>query len=396
MMQAYVEEALKLDKIINCGREYQQCSISVMDTIADPDISFDSNGICNYYHEYKEAEERGVLLGEEGKKRLSELAQKIKVAGKGRKYDCILGLSGGADSTYLALLAKQLGLRPLLVHFDYGWNSEIAVQNIERAVQILGFDLYTHVMDWDEFKDLQRAYFKASVLDLDVPADHMIFAALYKTANKYGIKYLLSGNNIQTEHTLPRTWNYNKFDLTNLRAIHEQFGERKLRHFPALGLWHFAYYQLIRNIQSIQLLNYVDYNKKDIVQTIKKELDWRDYGGKHHESVFTRFYQGYILPKKFGIDKRKAHLSNLIFSGQITKSEALHQLELPPYDARLQMDDKEYVAKKLGFTNSEFGEILQLPNRKHEDFKTDKQERNFYFKMMKSFKPISSLIKSIR
>jgi N-acetyl sugar amidotransferase len=382
--------------MIEQHNSFQQCSMSVMDTISDPDITFDEKGICNYYYEYKEAERRLVFSGEKGREKLEQIVNDIKRSGKGKKYDCILGLSGGADSTYLALLAKRLGLRPLLVHFDYGWNSEIAVQNIEHAVRILSFDLYTHVMDWEEFKDILRSYFKASVVDLDVPADHMIFAALFKTANKYGIKYMLSGNNVQTEHTLPKTWNYNKFDIVNLRNIHNTFGERKLKHFPELGLWQSAYYSLVRNIQSVQMLNCVEYNKKEVVKEITQELGWRDYGGKHHESVFTRFYQGYILPVKFGIDKRKAHLSNMIFSGQLTKAEALVELKRPTYDPNLQQEDKTYVAKKLGFTPESFDQILQLPNKRHDEYGTDKKQREFYFRVMRKIKPITSIIKKLK
>jgi N-acetyl sugar amidotransferase len=377
-------------------RPYQQCAISVMDTIADPDIVFDEKGISNYYYEYLEAERKYVIKGEEGQRRMNAIVDEIKQAGRGKQYDCILGLSGGADSTYLALLAKEKGLRPLIVHFDYGWNSETAVQNIERTIQALGFDLYTHVMDWEEFRDILRAYFKASVLDLDVPADHMIFGALYNISNKYNIKYLLSGNNVQTEQTLPKSWNYNKFDIVNLRNIHRKFGSLKLKHFPALGLWEAAWYNLVKNIKSVQLLNYIEYNKADIKRIITEKLGWRDYGGKHHESVFTRFYQGYILPEKFSIDKRKAHLSTLIFAGQITKEEALKELEQPTYDLKLQQQDKEYIAKKLGFTNEEFEEILRLPNRKHEDYGTDRSQRALYFRIMGWIKPVTQIIKKIR
>lgn len=383
-------------KPVEKERPYQQCIISVMDTIADPDITFDEAGICNYYYEYLEAEKKYVLKGKEGEAKVNRIVDEIKREGKGKKYDCILGLSGGADSTYLALLAKEKGLNPLLVHFDYGWNSEIAVQNIERAIQTLGYDLYTHVMDWEEFRDILRAYFKASVLDLDVPADHMIFGALYHIANKYNIKYLLSGNNIQTEYTLPKTWNYNKFDIVNLKNIHKKFGTQKLKHFPALGLWQTAYYSLVKNIQSVQLLNFVDYNRTAIKNTISEKLGWRDYGGKHHESVFTRFYQGYILPTKFHIDKRKAHLSTLIFAGQITKEEALKELAAPPYDTRLQREDKEYIAKKLGFTNDEFEGLLNLPNQKHEFYGTDVAQRALYYKIMRTIKPITRIIKKIK
>ncbi|MGN6492513.1 MAG: N-acetyl sugar amidotransferase [Agriterribacter sp.] len=395
-MLAYDEEKLKKDDLANVGRQYRQCAISVMDTIADPDITFDENGICNYYHEYITAEREQGFKGEEGLNKLSGIVSTIKNVGKNNKYDCVLGLSGGADSSYLAYLAKQLGLKPLIVHFDYGWNSELAVQNIENTVKLLGFDLYTYVMDWEEFKELQRSYFKASVVDLDVPADHMIFGALFKIANKFNLKFLLSGNNVWTEHTLPRTWNYNKFDLVNLKNIHKTYSKTSLKKLPALGLWHYAYYQLVKNIQSVQLLNYVSYNKAEIKNMITKELGWRDYGGKHHESIFTRFYQGYILPAKFNIDKRKAHLSNLIFAGQITKNEALKELSQPSYDIQLQREDKIYVAKKLGFTESEFDEVLSLPNRNHEEFGTDAKQRELYFKIMKLIKPATSIIKQVR
>jgi N-acetyl sugar amidotransferase len=376
--------------------QYQQCTLSVMDNIADPDIRFDEKGICNYYYEYKQAEKQYCLKGDVGRAKLVEIAEQLKIAGKGKRYDCLVGLSGGADSTYLALLAKQLGLRPLLVHFDYGWNSELAVQNIENTTKILGFDLYTYVMNWPEFKELQRSYFKASVLDLDVPADHMIFGALFKTANKFNIKYLLSGNNVWTEYTLPKSWNYNKFDLVNLKNIHHTFSQSALTHLPALGVWHYAYYQLIKGVKSVQLLNYIDYDKEKIKNEIASQLTWRDYGGKHHESIFTRFYQGYILPRKFHIDKRKPHLSNLIFASQLTKPEALKELMAPPYREELQVEDKEYVAKKLGFTNKEFEAVLNLPNREHNTFRTDVSQRALYFKILKGIKPITRMIKFFR
>lgn len=367
-----------------------------MDNIADPDITFDENGICNYYHEYKIAEQRMVFKGSEGKVKLAGGVSRIKSRAKAGDYDCVLGLSGGADSTYLAYLAKREGLKPLIVHFDYGWNSETAVKNVENAVSKLGFDLFTYVMDWPEFKDLLRSYFLASVLDLDVPADHMIFGALYKVAGKYGIKTMLSGHNVVTEHVLPRTWNYNKFDIVNLRNIHRKFGAKPLKKLPALGLWQTAYYQLLLNIESVQLLNYVDYNKAEVKRIIQKEVGWTDYGGKHHESVFTRFYQGYILPEKFHIDKRKAHLSNLIFSGQLSREDALNELKKPTYDATLQQEDKVFVAKKLDFSTSEFKEVLRRPNVPHEFYGTDKKQRQLYFKLMRSLKPATSLVKKIR
>lgn len=375
---------------------FRQCEISVMDTLADPDITFDKEGVSNYYHEYIKAEKEQGIKGKKGELLQEEWASKIKSKPGKKGYDCILGLSGGADSTYLVYLAKKLGLNPLLVHFDYGWNSEIATKNVENAVAASGYDLYTVVMDWPEFRGLQRSYFKASVLDLDVPADHMIFGALFSTAKKFNIKYVLSGNNVWTEHTLPKSWNYNKFDLVNLKNIHRKFENTSLKHLPALGLWDYARYQLLHKIERVNFLNWQEFVREDILKVIEKELGWINYGGKHQESVFTRFYQGYILPKKFNIDKRKAHLSNLIFSGQMTKEEAIKELEKPTYDEKLQKQDFEFVAKKLGFSNEEFENILNLPNVEHEVYGTDKSQRQRYFKIMKSIKPITSVIKRFR
>lgn len=387
MKFTYSHKDLINSKEANCGREYRQCSLSVMDTIADPNITFDKEGICNYYYEYKNAEINSTKTGNEGLELQKKIAQKINLSKGKNNYDCVLGLSGGADSTYLVYKAKQLGLNPLLVHFDYGWNSETAIKNVENAVEKSGFDLYTVVMNWEEFKSLQRSYFKSSVLDLDVPADHMIFGALYKVAIKFKIKYILSGNNVWTEHTLPPSWNYNKFDFINLKNIHKKFENTSLKHLPKLGLFELITYQNIYKVELIQLLNYEYYNKKEVIEIIKKELGWIDYGGKHNESVFTRFYQGFILPVKFNIDKRKAHLSNLIYSGQLTKEQALKELEKPPYSLELMKSDFEFVAKKLGFSNNEFEQVLKQKNIPHEYYGSDKNLRKLWFKFLKFTKP---------
>lgn len=394
-MKIYDEEKLKKDPAANFGRPYQQCTMSVMDTIADPDISFDEKGVCNYYYDYLQAEKNNCRIGEVGKNIQKDWAERIRSNPGKNGYNCILGLSGGADSTYLALLAKKLGLNPLLVHFDYGWNSEIATVNVENAVKYSGFDLYTVVMDWPEFKNLQRSYFKASVLDLDVPADHMIFGSLYKTAIKFKIKYILSGNNIWTEHTLPKSWNYNKFDLRNLKNIHRRFENTSLIHLPALGYWQAIYYNTFRKIERVNLLDFQVYNREEILKLIEKEMGWINYGAKHQESIFTRFYQGYILPTKFNIDKRKAHLSNLIFSGQLTKESALLELQKPTYDLNLQKDDFEFVAKKLGFDFDEFKSLLDLPNIEHAYYGTDKKEIESFQRFLKIIKPFTKLFKLI-
>jgi N-acetyl sugar amidotransferase len=302
---------------------------------------------------------------------LEESLRSIKDAGRHLPFDCILGLSGGVDSSYMAYLAREWSLRPLIVHFDNGWNDERAVRNIETIVKRLGFQLHTFVMDWAEFRDLQRAYFKASVLDLEVPTDHMIFGALHKVAAEHGIKYVLSGNNFATEWLLPPAWYYSKFDLENIKGIHRASGELPMKHLPKLGAWQQLYYQRVRAIRDIKVLELVPYLKNAAKRFLIDEFGWQDYGGKHYESVFTRFYQGYILPTKYGIDKRKAHLSNLICNGEISRDDALAELSRPTYPREQQQADKRYVAKKLGWTDAEFEAILALPPRRHEEFGTD-------------------------
>ena len=368
-------------------RPYQQCSISVMDTIADPDITFDKGGICNYYYEYKKAEAEHVITGEEGEKKLKNLADEIKAAGKKNKYDCIMGLSGGVDSSYVAWMAKKMGLRPLAVHFDNGWNSELAVMNIENIVTKLGFDLFTYVINWEEFKDLQIAYLRASVVDIEAISDHAIFASLYKLAGEKNIKYILSGTNVQTENTLPKSWIYPKTDHINIKAIHKAYGKVPLKTFPFMDAKVKRYYMQIKRIRSVSILNFVDYNKQKVKQLLKEELGWTDYGGKHYESAWTKFYQGYILPTKFKIDKRKAHLSDLIFGGQITKEQALKELEQAIYNADQLKIDYEFVLKKLGLTNGEFINILKTPPRSHYDFDYEKP-LDVRYPVLKPFKKI--------
>lgn len=369
-MQQYNEEALKQNAAINFNRPYQQCAISVMDTIADPHITFDEKGICNYYYEYLQKEKDFVLKGEAGIKKVQELVEKIKADGKGKKYDCITGISGGVDSTYLCLQAKKLGLRTLVVHFDNGWNSELAVKNIENIIGKLGFDLYTLVVDWNEFKDLQLAYLKASVVDIEALTDHAIAGTLYKLAAENNIKYILSGYNIVTEATLPKYWVFSKTDDTNIKDIHKKFGKVPLKTYPFFGLKQKKMYAALKGIDTINLLNYLDYNKQAVKEMISKELGWRDYGGKHYESVFTRFYQGYILPVKFGIDKRKAHLSDLIYSGQITKAQALDELQKPIMEKEQLEQDYAFVLKKFNLTETEFEAIIKAPRREHTEFAT--------------------------
>lgn len=375
---------------MTANQPYQQCAISVMDTIADPDIQFDEKGICQYYYAYKKAE-ANLRTGEEGWKELEAIAAEIKDAGKGLPYDCIMGLSGGVDSTYVAYLAKRLGLRPLAVHFDNGWNSELAVMNIENIISRLGFDLFTYVINWNEFRDLQLAYLKASVVDIEAITDHAIFATLYRLAGEKKIKYILNGTNVQTENTLPKSWIHPKNDHINIKAIHKEYGTLPLKTFPFSNAKVKRYYQEVMGVRSISVINYVPYNKQEVKQLIQRELGWRDYGGKHYESVWTRFYQGYILPEKFKIDKRKAHLSDLIFGGQMTKEEALAELAKPIYDPKQFRIDYEFVLKKLGLTAEAFDAIMKAPPRSHYDFDYEKPIDQRY----PLLKPIKSIYRTI-
>jgi N-acetyl sugar amidotransferase len=299
---------------------------------------------------------------------LEKLVKDIKSAGRHAPYDCIIGLSGGTDSTYVAYLSKKLGLRPLAVHLDNGWNSELAIMNIEKTLRVLDIDLFTYVIDWDEFKDLQLAFFKASVVDIEVLTDHAIAAILQRVARKYGIRYILSGENFETEGVLPHSWVHIKMDHTNILGIHRQYGNLPIKSYPLLNYYRYIYSKRIYKVSFVPILNYVRYKKSEIQATIEKELGWRPYGGKHHESVFTRFYQSYILPKKFGIDKRKSHLSTLICAGQLSKDAAMQQLGLPMADPELIASDKQFVVKKWGMDEEEFDIIMALPVKQHTDY----------------------------
>jgi N-acetyl sugar amidotransferase len=395
-MKIYNEEALKNDSEANFGRPYQQCAMSVMDTIADPDITFDEKGVSSYYYEFQNAKEQNVYNGDFGKQKLAEIIDKIKAKGKNKKYDCITGVSGGVDSTYVALKAKELGLRPLIVHFDNGWNSETANQNIQNIIEKTGFDLYTLVVDWNEFRDLQRAYFKANVVDIEALTDHAIICTLYRLAKENKIEFILSGANIVTEQILPRHWIWGKSDGINIRAIHKKFGENKLKTFPSYTALQIELLKKRNAIQTIPLLDYLEYNKEKAKAEIQEELGWKDYGGKHFESVFTRFYQGYILPVKFGIDKRKAHLSTLIFDEQIKKEDALQELQKPIYDERLMAEDYDFVRKKLGFSEQEFESYFNTPRLEHSFFEHDKKNIWENYPALKIVRPIWKLVKKTR
>ena len=334
---------------------YQVCTKTVMDNIGDPNIRFDENGVCNYYHEYFKNLPKEVADPEYARKKLSQLQQRIEDLGKGKTYDSIVGVSGGVDSSYIALKVKEMGLRPLVVHFDNGWNSEIAVKNIENIVQKLGYDLYTHVFEWEEFKDIQLAFFKANVIDIEAITDIAIQGVLAMLAAKFRIRFVISGHNYKTESVLPKAWIYK--DYFNLIDIHKKYGTRPISLFPYYDSFIHKVKLKLSPAETVFLLNLLDYDKKKAKQEIIDKLEWRDYGGKHYESVFTRFYQGYILPKKFGIDKRKAHLTNLICSGQITREAAVKELEAPIYDSDQLRADYDFALKKTGLFGTSFRRV---------------------------------------
>ncbi|MFQ1063066.1 N-acetyl sugar amidotransferase [Bordetella trematum] len=369
------------------SRPYQQCTRCVMDT-TDPDITFDEQGLCSHCQRYdlmvRDIVDRATR--DERRAELEAVVARIKAAGQGKDYDCIMGLSGGVDSSYIAYLTRELGLRPLAVHFDSGWNSELAVSNIENIVKRLGIDLYTHVVNWDEMRDLQLAFFKASVANCDIPTDHAFPAILLSQAAKHGIKYVLSGSNYATEFILPSSWGYQSGDLRHLKDIHRQFGQGRLREYPTIGFFkQYIWYPYIRRIKTVKLLNYLPYNKFEAKQIIMRELGWRDYGGKHYESVFTRFFQGYYLPTKFGYDKRLAHLSSLINSGQLSREQALQELREPTYDPALQAEDKRFVAKKLGVSVDELDAIFARPNKDYTAYKSYAKLFDVGLKVKRSF-----------
>ncbi len=376
------------------GFRYQQCRQCVLDTNDDPGITFDENGICSYCRHYAEQEKKSVKKGKQGRDALEKAVADIKNAGKGKPYDSIIGISGGVDSTYLALKAKELGLRPLAVHFDNGWNSELAVNNIENIITKLGFDLHTFVVDWEEFRDLQLAFLKASVVDIELITDHAIITKLYQLALKFDIKYILSGANVVTEAVLPATWIHDKRDHVHIRAINKKFGTVPLKTFPLFTSklkWRVEWHE----IKSVNLLDLMPYNKESVKSEIIKELGWRDYGGKHYESIFTRFYQGYILPEKFKVDKRRAHYSNLICSGQISREKALDQLKEPAYPEQTFQSDYEFVLKKLELSKQAFEEIMRTPVRKHSDYPV---EQSIYerFPALRFIRPLWLQLKRIR
>jgi N-acetyl sugar amidotransferase len=351
-----------------------------MDT-SDVDITFDHKGFCNHCKDYFARIAQRVYLGEESDRQLANIITNIKKSGQGKDHDCVIGVSGGVDSSYVAYLAKQYGLRPLLVHMDNGWNSEISVKNIKNIADKLGLDYQSYVLDWEEFKNIQLAFFKASIPEMETPTDIAIPAALHKIAAEHGIKYIISGGNYVTEGILPKTWHYNAKDVKYFKHILKNFGAKKTKTFPLFGWKEEAYYKLFGGIRMIYILNYVPFSKTDAMKLLENELGWKYYGGKHYESKYTGFVQSYILPEKFNIDYRRATLSNQICAGEITRMKALELLKETPYDKEKVQEEMIYVCKKLGIHINDFNIIMNLPPKIYRDYPNDEKKLEFIYSM---------------
>lgn len=346
-----------------------------MDT-TDAQITFDENGVCDHCRNYYENTLPNWHTDERGRAELEQLVAKIKAAGKGRDFDCIMGMSGGIDSSYLTYIAKEeLGLRPLVFHVDAGWNSQEAVNNIETLVDNLGLDLFTEVIDWEEMRDLQLAFFKAGVPHIDVPQDHAFFATMYNFAEEHKIKYILTGANYSTECVRnPVEWMYFQTDVTQIKDIHARFGARPLKKYPLSNiLRHKVYLRYVRGIEVVKPLNYVPYIKEDAMQLLVDRFGWQRYPQKHFESRFTRFYEGYWLPKKFGFDTRRVQWSSLILTKQMTREEALEGLKRPAFDDQTIAQDFEYVATKLGISTDELRGYMAAPNKTYRDYASQRR-----------------------
>lgn len=362
------------------------CNNCVMDT-TDSAIDFDKNGVCDHCSGFYNDIQPSWDTGQRGKQTLDKFVAGIKFDGRSRDFDCIIGMSGGVDSSYLVYAAKEMmGLKPLVFHVDAGWNSQIAVNNIEKLVDGLGLDLYTEVIDWREMRDLQLAFFKSGVPHIDTPQDHSFFATMYKFAEEHKIKHILTGANYSTECIRnPIEWMYYQSDSIQLRDIHRKFGSRPLKNFPITSiLKHKIYLPYVKGIKVLRPLNYMPYIKADAVKLLTEKFGWQPYPQKHFESRFTRFYESYWLPEKFGFDTRKVQYSSLILTGQMTREEALEALQKPAYDPETIDQDFEYVATKLEISVEELRQYFNAPNKTYRDYKSQRAIYLMGAKVMKA------------
>lgn len=338
---------------------YRICTRCIMDT-SDPKIVFLADGTCNHCNEFIKIRSHYTYKGKETDEALNALIDRIKKDGRGKKYDCVVGLSGGIDSSYTAYLAKEKGLRILGVHMDNGWDSPEAVSNVEKISRRLNIDYVSYVLDWEEFKDIQLAFLKASIPEIETPTDIAILVALHEVASKNNIKYILSGGNIATEGILPKYWHYNAKDVKYFYSIYNKFSGKHVKKFRLFGFFQESFYKFFKGIRMVYFLNYFPYKKDQTIEFLMKKLDWTYHGGKHYESVYTSFIHSYYLVKKFGIDYRRATLSSMICAGEITREAALEIMETKPYHEERIEKEKTYIAKKLGISVAEFERILEL------------------------------------
>jgi N-acetyl sugar amidotransferase len=358
-----------------------------MDT-TDPEIRFDEMGACTHCRSAEKllSQPPYCLTSEQKKIEFEKLVTTVREEGKGKRYDCIIGLSGGVDSSYTAYLVRRAGLRPLAVHLDNGWDAELAVDNIRNICEKLKIDLFTFVLDWEEFKDLQLSFLRASTPDSEFPSDHAIQALMMKTAVRERTRFVLAGTNLASESILPRAWS--RGDWRYIKSIHERFGTRKSRSFPHFTLFDSFVFQGLWRLKWVNTLDYFEYNRNEAKKIIQRELGWRDYGLKHHESLYTKFFQAYILPKKFGYDKRKAHLSSLICAGQMSRDQALQEMTKELYPPNSLEEDMNYAISKLGLTRDEFNEIMARPKRTYMDYPN--YENSVLYALIRRFLPFIS------
>ncbi len=353
------------------SENYQICSQCVMDT-SDPNIRFDEQGICDHCHDFNNNVKPKWHTDERGRLELERIVTEIKLTGKGKEFDCLLGISGGVDSSYmLHLVVKEFGLRPLVFHVDGGWNSELAVHNINVMIDKLGLDLYTEVINWEEMKDFQLAFFKSGVPHLDIPQDHAFIATLYHFAEKYNIKYILNGGNFSTECVqYPMEWFYYGTDMSQINDIRRKFGTVKMDTYPFSSVFrHKIYLRYFKGVKVVKPLNYMPFVKSEALKMLEMEYGWKPYPQKHFESRFTRFYEGYWLYERFGYDTRRVQLSSLILTKQMTRQEALEILKNPPYNPENINDEFNYIATKLGITSEELKRYFEMEKKFYWDYK---------------------------
>ena len=365
--------------------DFKICSNCVMDT-SDSKINFDEKGVCDHCNTYYKDILPKWHTDEKGDKALKDIVERIKKEGEGKDFDCLMGMSGGIDSSYLLyIMVEKYALRPLVFHVDAGWNSQIAVNNIERLVDGLGLDLYTEVINWEEIKDLQLAFFKSGVSHIDTPQDHSFFATMYKFASKHNIKHILTGGNYSTECVRnPLEWMYYQSDSIQLKDIYKKYGTGKLKDYPVTNiLWHKVFLPYFKKIKLIRPLDFFPYNKDEAMKTLVDEFGYQEYPQKHFESRFTRFYESYWLPKKFGFDTRKVQYSSLILTNQMTCEDALEKLKHPAYDPKTIKQDFEYIATKLGISVEELQSYMDAPNKTYKDYKSQENIYNIGAKVMR-------------